>query len=126
MSDIFSGVKTKDVWQGIRASGTSARDAFKDPFSTESIKTAATTGAHDVTQKVSEKRKARAIGKQAGIEAEEQRLVDKEKSESAAAALKEKRGLRKRAAGRKGRRASIVTGPLGASGEPEIRRATLG
>lgn len=126
MSDMFQGVKSKDIWQGIRSSGTSAREAGKDPFSTESIKTAATTGFHGVTEKVSKKRRARGIKEMAEVEAEEQRLVAKEKAESAAAVLEKKRGTRRRAAGRTGRRASIVTGPLGTKGEPGIRRATLG
>ncbi len=62
----------------------------------------------------------------ADIEATETARIEREKSESAAAALKKKRGLRKRAAGRTGRRASIITGPLGVKAGPEVRRATLG
>jgi hypothetical protein len=59
-------------------------------------------------------------------ETAETEAIAKEKLESEAAALEKKRGQRKKAAKRTGRRASILSGPLGAQGEPTIRRATLG
>lgn len=62
----------------------------------------------------------------ATVEAEETARIEKEKAESAAASLKKKRGLRSQAAKRTGRRASIITGPMGTPKEPEVRRATLG
>lgn len=60
------------------------------------------------------------------VEGEEKEKIKQEKLDAAKKALEKKRGLRKRAASRKGRRASIVTGALGTNKEPEIRRASLG
>lgn len=59
-------------------------------------------------------------------EAEEKAKVESERLEAKKIALEKKRGRRKQASKRVGRRASIITGPMGIQKEPEIRRATLG
>ena len=60
------------------------------------------------------------------VEGVEKAKIETEKKESAAKTLEAQRKARKASAARKGRRASMVSGPLGAQEEAKVRRATLG
>ena len=62
----------------------------------------------------------------ARVEKEEKAKVEQEKKERERKKLEAQRKERKTRAGRKGRRASIVTGPLGVQEQETVRRASLG
>ena len=57
------------------------------------------------------------------VEAGEKAVIAAEKLTTAKSKLEAQRKKRRSSAARKGRRASIMSGPLGAGSEPEVRRA---
>ena len=61
----------------------------------------------------------------ADAEASEKAAVETERLATAKTKLEAQRKKRRGSAGRKGRRASIMSGPLGAGKEPEVRRAGI-
>jgi len=80
------------------------------------------TGQHNIAEALSEEKQR----KTAEAVAEQVALEEAQKQESLRKETEAKRKQRKAAGARKGRRASILTSPLGATGEATVRRPTLG
>jgi len=84
---------------------------------------AGTAGIHATVRQYREGKKEEAAEDLVATEEAEKAVIQKEKLATAKTKLEAQRKKRRGSAARKGRRASIMSGPLGAGAEPEVRRA---
>ena len=113
----MSDISVTPLWE------RSAEDLVKAALKPENAMDLLDLGQHfqgeDYTEEMVEDTLKREAADEAKKISDEKLASNKKKVEAA-------RKARRTSAGKTGRRASIVTGPLGDTGEPEVRRASLG